>query len=69
MQERLNGEFADRCRPGVQDRAVLFLMIIHHNCIRPHSELGGRTPAGEAGIIIRGRNAWMPLIQNAAPAA
>ena len=67
--ERFNGELADildRIR-GIRDpESHLFkLIILHHNFIRPHMGLGGRTPAVAAGITIEGPT-WMTLIENAA---
>ena len=67
--ERFNGELADildRIR-GIRDpESHLFkLIILHHNFIRPHMGLGGRTPAAAAGITIKGPP-WMTLIENAA---
>jgi hypothetical protein len=40
-------------------------MQIHHNFIRTHSGLDGKTPAEAAGISIEGENKWLTLIQNA----
>ena len=42
---------------------------MHYNYIRPHSWIGGRIPAGDAGIEIRSRNKWLMPFQNAAAAA
>ena len=72
-QERLNGELADRfgSARGVngEDSPIFRVAIIHHNFIRPHGGMGGRTPAEAAGIEIRAYNKWLALIQNAAAAA
>ncbi len=38
---------------------------IHHNYVRPHSALDGRTPAEAWGIEIKGDNKWITVIQNA----
>ena len=67
--ERFNGELADildRIR-GIRDpESYLFkLIILHHNFIRPHMGLGGKTPAAVAGIEIKGPP-WITLIENAA---
>ena len=67
--ERFNGELADildRIR-GIRDpESHLFKMIIlHHNFIRSHMGLGGKTPAAAAGIAIKGPP-WITLIENAA---
>ena len=45
------------------------MAVLHHNFIRSHRGLGGKTPAEAAGMIIRGQNKWLTLIQNAALAA
>ena len=72
-QERLNGEFADRFRSarGInkEDSPIFRITIIHHNFIKPHGGIGGRTPAEAAGIEIRGQDKWLTLIQNAAAAS
>jgi transposase-like protein/predicted RNA-binding Zn-ribbon protein involved in translation (DUF1610 family) len=69
-QERVNGTFAGRARlaRGINSENSLAcrIFILHYNYIRPHSGIGGRTPAEAAGIEIRGRNRWLTLIQNAA---
>lgn len=38
---------------------------IYHNYVRPHMSLDGQTPADKAGIMIKGNNKWLTLIQNA----
>ena len=72
-QERLNGKFADRFRSarGInrEDSLIFRITIIHHNFIKPHGGIGGRTPAEATGIEIRGQDKWLTLIQNAAAAA
>ena len=72
-QERLNGELADRFKRarGInkEESLIFSIAIIHHNFIKPHSGIGGRTPAQAAGIHIQGDNVWLTLIQNAAAAA
>jgi hypothetical protein len=40
-------------------------MQIHHNFIRAHEGLGGKTPAEACGIQVKGENKWITLIQNA----
>ena len=71
--ERLNGDLGDRFKAGrglKRDNASLIRMAaLHHNFIRSHRGLGGKTPAGAAGIVIRGQDRQLTLIQNAALAA
>ena len=71
--ERLNGELGDRFKVSrglkKEDALLIRMAVLHHNFIRSHRGLGGRTPAEEARIIIRGQNKWLTLIQNAALAA
>ena len=68
--ERMNGEIRDREKAmrGLKrtDTPILKGYQIYHNYIRPHSALGGRTPADACGIDIEGENKWLTLIQNAA---
>ena len=72
-QERLNGELAARfaASRGIkkEDSIIFAIAIIHHNFIKPHGGIGGRTPARAAGIDIRGADTWLTLIQNAASLA
>lgn len=67
--ERMNGEVRDRekvVRGLKLDQSPLLKGYqIYHNYIRPHSALGGRTPADACGINIQGPNKWLTLIQNA----
>ncbi len=67
--ERMNGEVRDREKVmrGLKrsDTPILKGYQIYHNYIRPHSALGGRTPADACGIAIEGENKWLTLIQNA----
>lgn len=69
-QERVNSAFAGRTRLArdinSENSPVYRILILHYNHIRPHSGIGGRTPAEAAGIEIRGHNKWLTLIQNAA---
>ena len=41
---------------------------IHHNYIRPHEALNGKTPSEACGIQVEGKNKWITLIQNASHA-
>ncbi len=67
--ERFNGELRDREKVmrslKTEDSPILTGMQIHHNFIRPHMGLEGRTPAEAAGIVVEGENKWLTLIQNA----
>ncbi len=71
-QERLNGELAGHFRyaRGInKEHSLIFRMaILHHNYIKPHAGIGGRTPAEAAGIDVRGADRWRTLIQNAVSA-
>ena len=64
--ERINGEIRDREKTmrGLKkkDTSILQGMQIFHNYIRPHSGLGGKTPAEACGIEIVGENKWITLI-------
>ncbi|MGH2640055.1 MAG: hypothetical protein ACRDF4_12365 [Rhabdochlamydiaceae bacterium] len=37
---------------------------INHNFAKQHEGLKGQTPAEASGIIIKGENKWITLIQN-----
>jgi len=67
--ERFNGELRDREKVmrslKTQDTAILKGMQIHHNFIREHEGLDGRTPAEAAGITVEGADKWLTIIQNA----
>lgn len=67
--ERLNGEIRDREKVMRSlkrvDSPILSGMQIHHNFIRSHMALNGKTPSDMAGIKIEGDNKWITLIQNA----
>jgi transposase-like protein len=67
--ERMNGELRDREKVmrslKAMDTPILKGMQIHHNFIREHEGLDGRTPAEAAGIQIEGSNKWLTIIQNA----
>jgi len=67
--ERLNGEIRDREKVmrGLKkdDSPIITGMRIHHNFIRSHMGLDGKTPAEACGIKIEGNNKWITLIQNA----
>ena len=73
IHERLNGEFKDRFKTvsgfKAESPALVRLTILHHNFFRPHSGIGKRTPAEEAGIAIQGDDRWITFIHNAALSA
>ena len=70
VYERFNGEIRDRIARvrgfKSKDPALLALLIIYHNFMRPHGGLGGRTPAEAAGITILGPDKWRTLIGHTA---
>jgi len=67
--ERLNGEFRDREKVmrslKREDTPILTGYQIYHNHIRPHQALTGKTPGDLCGIVVKGENKWLTLIQNA----
>jgi hypothetical protein len=67
--ERMNGEIRDREKVvrGVNktDSPLIEGHQIYHNYIRPHEALNGKTPAGLAGIKVKGKDKWLTIIQNA----
>ena len=67
--ERLNGEIRDREKImrslKKDDSSIISGMQIHHNFIRSHMGIDGKTPSEEAGIKVEGSNKWITLIQNA----
>ncbi len=69
LMERANGEFRDRekCTRGlkINDSPMITGYEIHHNFIKPHMGLNGKTPADMAGIEIQGVNKWKTIIENA----
>ena len=71
--ERFNGTRSERLGTarGIQrtDSTLVAASLLHYNFVRPHRGLGGITPAGAAGITVRGSNTWLTLIQHAALAA
>lgn len=40
-------------------------MQIHHNFIRGHMGIDGKTPAEASGVKVEGENKWKTIIQNA----
>jgi transposase-like protein len=71
--ERLNGEIRDREKTmrglKIKDTPILTGYQIFHNYIRPHESLEGKTPSEACGIVIKGKNKWLTLIQNASKKA
>jgi transposase-like protein len=69
IEERLNGEFRDREKTfrGLKkdDSPAIAGIQLYHNYLRPHSSLNNDTPADRAGVIIKGDNKWITIIQNA----
>lgn len=67
--ERMNGEIRDREKVmrGLKrtDTPILKGVQIFHNYIKLHEGLDGKTPAEVAGVIIKGEDKWITLIQNA----
>ena len=67
--ERFNGELRDREKVmrslKREDSPILKGMQIHHNFVKPHMALDGKTPAEVAGITVEGENKWLTIIQNA----
>lgn len=67
--ERINGEIRDREKVMRSlkraDSPILTGIQIHHNFIRGHMGLDGKTPSEVAGIKVEGNNKWITLIQNA----
>ena len=65
----MNGELLDREKVmrslKKADIPIKAGYQIHHNYIRPHTALEGRTPTEVAGIKVEGENKWLTLIQNA----
>jgi len=66
---RLNGEIRDREKVmrGLKksDTPIITGYQIYHNYVRPHEALEGKTPAELSGIVVKGENKWITLIQNA----
>ena len=58
--EGLNGELGDRFKVSrglkKEDASLIRMAVLHHNFIRSHRGLGGKTPAEAAGMIMRGQN-------------
>ena len=67
--ERLNGELRDREKVmrslKKMDSIIIKGMQQNHNYFRGHMGLEGKTPAEAAGIVIKGHNKWITVIQNA----
>lgn len=67
--ERLNGEIRDREKVmrslKNEDSPIVAGYRIFHNYVRPHMALENQTPAEKAGIVVKGSNKWLAIIQNA----
>ena len=67
--ERMNDEIIDREKTfrglKTEDTPILKGYQIFHNFVRPHEALEDKTPAEASGIIVKGENKWITLIQNA----
>jgi hypothetical protein len=67
--EHMNGEIRDREKVmrsiKKPDSPILTGCQIFHNYVRPHMALESKTPAEKAGIIVKGSDKWLTLIQNA----
>jgi hypothetical protein len=67
--ERMNGEIRDREKVmgGLErkDSPTLTGYQLFHNYIRPHMALNNKTSAEAAGILVKGKDKWKTLIQNA----
>ena len=67
--ERFNGEIRDREKVmrslKREDTPILTGYQVFHNHIRPHQALKGKTPGDLCGIVVKGENKWLTLIQNA----
>ena len=69
IEERPNGTFREREKilRGIKmaGSPTIAGFMTYYNFVRPHTGLGGRTPAGAAGIRITGHDKWMTIIGNA----
>ena len=73
VQERFNGTFGASQGPrhGIKSAGSRLIVgfLVHYNFVRPHTAIGGRTPAQAAGITIHGPDKWRTITGNAAQAA
>ncbi|MCG8529143.1 MAG: DDE-type integrase/transposase/recombinase [Desulfovibrionales bacterium] len=69
-RERLSGTIRDRTRTArgfsSESPALLGLLVTYYNFLRPHTGLGGRTPAGAPGVSVRGTDKRATLLAYAA---
>ncbi len=67
--ERFNGTLKDRLKSvrGFHSPlpALHVLYLAYYNPFRPHSGMGGRTPAEALGIILKGPDKWLTAIRPA----
>lgn len=65
--ERFNGGGRDRERfmrsLKSVETPILKRMQVYHNYVRPNSTLDGKTPTEASGIIVKGENKWLTIIQ------
>ena len=65
--ERMNGSIRERemIMRGIKvdDTPIIPMNQIYYNFVRPHMGLNGATPAGAAGVVVRGENKWGALLE------
>jgi transposase InsO family protein len=65
--ERMHGTIREREKVmrglKVDDTPIVPMNQIYYNFIRPHSALGGATPAEAAGVGVGDENKWLGLIK------
>ena len=68
--ERMHGSIREREKVmrglKADDTPIIPMNQIYCNFIRPHSALGGATPAEAAGVGIEGENKWGKLLKKSA---
>lgn len=70
VYERFNGTIKDRLKSVRGFRSTLpalhVLYLAFYNLFRPHSGLGGKTPAEALGVVLEGPDKWLTAIRHAA---
>jgi putative transposase len=65
--ERMHGSIREREKVmrgiKIDDTPIIPMNQIYYNFIRPHSALGGKTPAEVAGVGVDEGNKWMGLLK------